>query len=1292
MTVDQDDHSELYGKSDDAGAPQPSNGRTSEHDRLAEVIQESIAKNPNVFGAADIYNLGSRDTLSRAGLLVAVLTGLSDVGRPAVQNFLVVVPAGWKAEECEAQVWKEMIANFRLLSGREMEPSAQAWFKARFRLVASRDRRSRSVLDVIAVQAERTAVIVVDAASYRDDDIYPYVTPGASAPLQPADIWAPQLHALAAAAIELARQRMLYVALDANQPSPRREALSDLLLSIDGCGVLGSSSADDPESILAARVDQWDVWIREGRLGRTLSDIEQLPAKLDANKPYLRIQVLYKAGFSVQALEEIHVAIALNRELDASSRVKLAWIAQDANAARLASEILAPVVDDLSNREDLESALATAHGVGSELLENKIAERLARMYPGSPGLKQRQQRALLAARDYAGLAAMATEEPDGQADAEFYDRLARFLSGPDVPDYSGFVALTEGGNSWADANRMACVRDALSRKLVFHALELAMPIPTTQAQSGQGAMLLLRTLEGIFLHDREAGSVPESHERIRSAMLSLIDHLAANPGEQRLRVGLAELIQPYVSGTTGLALMVYLLLDIASRGISLQQLRPVGKEGADWLLKRKPFLNSAFEWLAQEEPVVIGRSVIPISLLTEPAGEVVSAITHYLINAPLETGEDHDALLRWLALASSVSPHASDPDVDLSLIRLAAGRLADSGYKQQARDLAEQALLISGDTPRRRRLSWFAMADVYHRCHMLREGLLAIACTLAADDAGDEEQIWQEVTCAARMLRDCGLFDQSRLFIEKARDILARMALSDTYSHRLDTLELQVRQVSLRSAGADNEGLQALLSDVVQNAMAVLDQQEQTEPVAAVLGQLLRQARESGATIPPEAHEIFDKLCRYARGNLKSLIATMSATVPSAEGLLALLKASSVARFSDDVGFDMRNLALAAERSLASDNYISDAVDTSFALELLSDQGVAVPGWDEAAKPPAAPNCVEEPAEIACSIAREGLSVVQAGFDTFGRLVRVDAIGGRLDSPRREPDDVMNEERFQRWAAEYPYAYGIDETTANLFYTTTEELRLSSLPEGPVVVVADARFQTFPPNLFYVDDQFAGRSRPMAAAPSLSWLKAARAKGMIGDGRLCAWISTVGGETESQTLPMIAQRLESTFAQYEVIVDNGSTLPSTFSGASMAIISAHGGIHPEGRYFHVVSDEGGLRVTGRDLADALRNVGVVILFVCSGGRADKHPDATTTLGLAKQTLDRGCAAVVASPWPLDARVPSHWLPEFLKRWSDGASLIEANFAANQVVDQRFSQDPARGLAMTVFGNPGLCRA
>ena len=94
----------------------------------------------------------------------------------------------------------------------------------------------------------------------------------------------------------------------------------------------------------------------------------------------------------------------------------------------------------------------------------------------------------------------------------------------------------------------------------------------------------------------------------------------------------------------------------------------------------------------------------------------------------------------------------------------------------------------------------------------------------------------------------------------------------------------------------------------------------------------------------------------------------------------------------------------------------------------------------------------------------------------------------------------------------------------------------------------------------------------------------------------------------------------------------------------------------------------------------------MVLFICSGGRLDSHPVAETTVGLVRQLFDQGCATVIASPWPLDSRVPSHWLPTFLKRWDAGDSAIEAAFAANQNVTKEMGDSPAKSLAMNVFGD------
>jgi hypothetical protein len=141
------------------------------------------------------------------------------------------------------------------------------------------------------------------------------------------------------------------------------------------------------------------------------------------------------------------------------------------------------------------------------------------------------------------------------------------------------------------------------------------------------------------------------------------------------------------------------------------------------------------------------------------------------------------------------------------------------------------------------------------------------------------------------------------------------------------------------------------------------------------------------------------------------------------------------------------------------------------------------------------------------------------------------------------------------------------------------------------------------------------------------------------------------------------------------------------SGAKLAIITAHGGIVPEGRFFQVVGDDADMRLTSAAISSAVRNAGIVVLFVCSAGRLDKHPMADTTTGLAKELLDRGCSVVLASPWPLNASVPAYWLPAFLDSWSRESPVIDANFEANKAVERALGNSPANCLAMTVFGDP-----
>jgi CHAT domain len=379
----------------------------------------------------------------------------------------------------------------------------------------------------------------------------------------------------------------------------------------------------------------------------------------------------------------------------------------------------------------------------------------------------------------------------------------------------------------------------------------------------------------------------------------------------------------------------------------------------------------------------------------------------------------------------------------------------------------------------------------------------------------------------------------------------------------------------------------------------------------------------------------------------------------------------------------VRGSVLAAKRLLNPPSGTNEKV-IAFAIELLSDRAIALPGWETTAKPPELLTAVTEPGDIAAELSRQGIAVVMAALSEDGQLVRVSAQDGRLGPVVREPAAVFSRDRLRAWTKDYPYRYGIDEDTGNAFLLSMDGLGMSDLPNGRIVLVMDTDLQQIPANLLRVGDGFAGAAIPIASASSLAWLNAAR-KADMGKGARAAWIST--SEKDGQTLAMIADRLGETFTQHAVTLHTGSDPPQGLVGAELVVVAAHGGLLPEKRYFQRVSDEGHSTFPTSEFADALRNVGVIILFVCSGGRADKHPDASTVVGLAKQLLDRGCTAVVASPWPLNSSVPPHWLPAFLNAWQGEVPLVNAVFEANKAVAKALGDKVAYALAMTVYGDP-----
>jgi hypothetical protein len=249
------------------------------------------------------------------------------------------------------------------------------------------------------------------------------------------------------------------------------------------------------------------------------------------------------------------------------------------------------------------------------------------------------------------------------------------------------------------------------------------------------------------------------------------------------------------------------------------------------------------------------------------------------------------------------------------------------------------------------------------------------------------------------------------------------------------------------------------------------------------------------------------------------------------------------------------------------------------------------------------------------------------------------------------------------------------------------------LPQGNrVLVVAEPEVAQLAFNLVLgPDGNLIGYDTAIGLVPSLTWLEATRQRTRTSGERRVAWLSDAGDPEELDAMRVVRGMLEPHLDSHRITLDTSRNLPEGMEGAQMAIVTAHGQLARGDRYFRRIVDEGALKESPLALARALARVELVILFVCSGGRMDRHPSASTMVGLPKMLLEQGCRAVIASPWPLESLAAGPWLEGFLECWEQGATAMDACYEANKRMTARREREPQFSLAMTVYGDPLLVR-
>jgi hypothetical protein len=1251
-------------------------------------FREAYGQTTFEFGAADIFTDDSADVAARVGSFV-LLMNQATLGKDGghIRGVLVVAPPLDSKLGCDqTEIEREARSATEALFKREVSEQEQGSLSKFVRVVYAKNFNVESAIEALKTAPEGSAVIVLHAALYRMDARQ--TKPPLPSVTLPDDLWVPHLCDLATRAVAIAKSQKFYLLLDTGESSPQRPENYERIKAVDGCGVFGMYRQHDGGKLIAEKFATWKSLADSGRLGSAFAAIDTLPTWMDSQKSFLKLQLMESVAPGEEILRLLRDDSNIRSKADFRARLKLARIAERANEDELSLELLMSSVGRLRSQEDYLLAADLADDLAEFALLEQIIERADVLFPESPSFLDQRLRMYLRTRRYSELvqrllSSSIAMEPKRRF---FFLTLGSALASGKPVDFrlvlDTVISAAPEYTSWC---QLVCGNEAIGRQEFLQAIELCMPTKDRPLTEGTASVLIVALKRRLLQRASDGKALTISGDDMMLPVQAVIAYLSSNPGDAATRQRLTSLLSVETSGLLGFAVLVAITTRLgAGTKINARSGAPSKSEPTADVDACLAVVKDIMEWATKESPVLPGVTTVPKELLKVPPEQVLSIVRHALKHdSDLRVQIEEETFEKIMAVGLIVAPQTADPDEDLDLLRYAGARYVAANKAQRGRDLAEQALQMCAKTPIRNRLAWIAFSDIYHRARSFNEALLGIACALSIEIAIDPEQLYQEASLLVRIYRDIQFTSEAKRLADRLLVMCTELNLDKAYARRVKTLVLHIRVLEVfRHPESWKEELPITTQDVAQHCVELVDAGEEASPAVVILAQCVQQAMGAGIEVKDEVKRLLEERLASIPHPTADLVKLLDPSSTTGDELLRLAKSIQPARNAEDIAFDLMTLGIATRRFLDSDMNGGDIATAAFSLEALTDHalkdtliGTERSPFQEMGRSLA----------MAAELSLQGIDVVMLGLSEKGALVRLRVTNGVADL-QREPGSVFSGLKFQTWSQKYPYGYAQVKDAMNLFYLTLAGIGISLVPERPTLLVMDNSLQQMPPNLIMAGDNFAGRMAPMAAAPSLGWVWGMTSRNFP-TAKKVAWISTEYAEDGNPALITVAERLQETFETHQITLHTSADIPDDLAESELAIIAAHGGILPEGRYVQRISDDAELALYPAVLANAVRGSAVVVLFICSGGRLDSHPVAETTVGLVRQLLDQGCATVIASPWPLDTRVPSHWLPTFLERWNAGDSAIEAAFSANQNVTKQMGDSPLDSLAMNVFGDP-----
>ncbi|WKL56688.1 hypothetical protein Q1W73_13565 [Asticcacaulis sp. ZE23SCel15] len=1248
-------------------------------------LLEFAQKNMLQWGNADLLAPGPDKNLERVSHLaiVASLWTRKSGERQAAAVWLILPPNhNAPPEETLSRLSDSVALAMREISdGKATDTHITEAFSF-LTLISTPNFDSSNLVALLAQASKHTAIIVLQARHYRaaglnSDD-------GSEID---EDVWTQHLGNLIGRAEAIAKERGSYILLDLGGYFPSRAENMEILMAVGDVGVFGNEPPGRPADQIICQVGEIYNAAASGDIGIAIFQIETADDMSDRQKFFLKLETYSTAKLTDKVQELLEQTKPTLTDLSADQAINVARIAETADADDFAEILLRQALPELRNERQFRYAFETALKIGRGALVSNLATAFFRYFPQSPMLVSYQVSEHVRLGNYDIAAKM----------------LANSTVQSDIEDCRYYALLSELTRplDWAADCVLSTIEDAMPTRSEEVLKDVAAILERQDARLEAICLFENRrtsltssqilTYARLLRHALQVGELATEDAMVEKFTDVALDYLAGHPDAGPVRVALTRVLSPSILASDGIPILIAALLKRAEPMQRIRSRPPFDRRPLP-LDPRLTMSELTRIWIKLNDQgkgiVQAGKVTLAAKDISQPPEQIIAGILDLVDYQGKRITDQVDVNLMsmYVGAACAIAHQSPEPDDDLIVLRVAGSRLAISGKGQQARDFAEFALSIAKDRPERRRRALFTFADIYARLGMKLEALIALAAGYGASGTVTWDDVWFETNLLFRLMRDLNLLPFALPFVDRSRQALEELGVTQQESYKLDTLFLQARTMRFDLETDDSAELIELIGLAIENAESALTRNHDVLPIAMVLNNLLLGARERDLA---EAKALTETLAQIAEILPASQQQYIRATGPDPliADIATLVATMDQPRYAVDAGYDLRNVRIMAQRAVRGAVTEVNPAAMMYAIEAAADHGLSVTKTDgSVVQGERLLACADAPNKAAELLSQGTISVVGMGLlDETLAVVRYDS--GTVFDFTLETGDVFSASALSKWTKRFPKDYMLDDSrlTQEEVRSSVANLGLSALPPR-LVIVSSANLHRLPANLLTVGRNYAGFAHAISTTPSLEWLSRSRLLNRQGDGAARMWVPTINGAGNA-TLTLMREDIDDVLVSNDVHLEYGPLPSLDFANIDVAIIGAHGGLADANRYFRSVANDNDEVTEISDLTNITRHARLTILFVCSAGRVDPSPETGDVIGLSKHVLARGCSAVIAPAWPIPFTIVRTWLAAFLPAWRAGDLLIDAYHKGNMAVANSTSWDAKRALAMTLYGDP-----